>query len=126
MAETGALDLNPGAARRAGDHARASDRLAAMREAFIDVAGARGLFGRVPGGDRAEQALTSAATTMLDELDRTGLTVKDISDSAYRMAEIADETDRAAHSRLVTAGEAVQYMYAAVGGSQPSPPSDPE
>ncbi|MDT0343954.1 hypothetical protein [Streptomyces litchfieldiae] len=118
MAESGDLELNPGAARRAGEHTRGSEQLAAMREAFIDVASARGLFGQVPGGDLAEQALASAAATMLDELTRTGLTVQDISDSAYRMAEIADETDQAAHSRLVTAGEAVQHMYYAVGGPE--------
>lgn len=111
MAEPGDVHLNPGAARRAGDHTRESERLAAMRTAFLDVASARGLFGKVPGGERAEQALESAAATMLDELTRSGLTVQDISDSAYRVAEIADETDRTAHRRLVTASEAVRHMH---------------
>ncbi|TDC72956.1 hypothetical protein [Streptomyces hainanensis] len=118
MTETGDVDLNPGAARQAGDHARDSERLAAMRAAFDGVGGAGGLFGQVPGGELAERALESAASTMADELGWTGLTVQDISDSAYRMAEIADETDQAARGRLVAAGEAVQRLSSALGGAQ--------
>ncbi|RKN43036.1 hypothetical protein [Streptomyces hoynatensis] len=120
MAESGALDLNRGAALRAGDRVRESEQLAAMREAFQRLANARGLFGQVPGGELAEQALLSAAAAMLDELTRTGLTVQDISDSAYRMAEIAEETDQAAHDRLITASEAVGSVPGAVGGPPPA------
>ncbi|MDT0318814.1 hypothetical protein [Streptomyces millisiae] len=120
MTESGDVDLNPGAARQAGDQARDSERLAAMRAAFGGVGGARGLFGDVPGGDLAERALESAAATMADELGRTGLTVQDISDSAYLMAEIADETDQAAHGRLVAAGAAAQRRSPAPGGA-PAP-----
>ncbi|GAB2881195.1 hypothetical protein [Streptomyces mayteni] len=112
MTEPGDVDLNPGAARQAGDQARDSEQLAAMRGAFGAVGGARGLFGQVPGGEVAEQALESAASAMAEELGWTGLTVQDISDSAYRMAEIAEETDQAAHGRLVEAGEAAQRAQA--------------
>jgi len=110
MAESGAIELNRGAALRAGDQVRESRQLAAMREALQSLGNVRGLFGRVPGAEAAEQALVSAATAMQAELASTGLTVQDISDSAYRMAEIAEETDQAARDRLISAGEVVRSI----------------
>lgn len=116
MADPRTLDLNRGAALRAQDGVRGSERLAAMREAFESLPDVSGLFGAVPGGDAAEQALRSAASAMLSALTNTGLTVQDIDDSAGRMAEIVDETDQAAHARLVAAGEATGALSDVVGG----------
>lgn len=116
MAGSRDVNLNRGAALRARDRVRESERLAAMREALDGLPSVRGLFGEVPGGAAAEQALLSAATAMLGELTRTGLTVQDIGDSAHRMAEIVGETDQAAHSRLVAAGEVAQPLPDAAGG----------
>ncbi|WP_062214266.1 hypothetical protein [Streptomyces sp. NBRC 109706] len=104
------VELNPEAMRDAESAADGSGELAAMREKFIDIAAARGLFGSVPGGAEAETALETAARTMLQELERAGTSVADISASAGEAARIADETDAYAHLRLTTAQEAAGYF----------------
>ncbi|SOD64234.1 hypothetical protein SAMN06297387_11594 [Streptomyces zhaozhouensis] len=106
----GDVDLNPDAMRDAESAAGGSGELGAMREKFIGIASARGLFGSVPGGAEAEGALESAARTMLTELEAAGLTVGDIQASAGEAAGIADETDAAAGQRLAGAQEAVGYF----------------
>ncbi|MDT0266238.1 hypothetical protein RM844_08010 [Streptomyces sp. DSM 44915] len=118
----GDVELNPDALRDAESAAGGSGELAAMREKFIDIAAAKGLFGSVPGGAEAEAALESAARLMLAEVEAAGVTVADIQASAGEAAGIADETDAAAGQRLGAAREAVDYfdglMNSGGGGGQ--------
>ncbi|RMI43757.1 hypothetical protein [Streptomyces triticirhizae] len=107
---SGDVELNPDAMRDAESAAGGSGELAAMREKFIDIAAARGLFGTVPGGSEAEAALESAARAMLTEVEAAGVTVADIQASAGEAAAIADETDASAGQRLNDASGAVDYF----------------
>ncbi len=104
------LELNPDAARDVEAGAGESDQLAGMRAKFLDIASAQGLFGTAPNGAAAEAALESAAAAMLDQLERAGISIRDISTSAGETARIADETDADARGRLTDAAEAVEYM----------------
>ncbi|UCM89410.1 hypothetical protein [Streptomyces marincola] len=106
----GDLELNPDAARDVEAGTGESDRLAAMRAKFIDIASAQGLFGTAPNGAAAEAALASAASAMLTELERAGISVQDISESAAETARLADETDEAARSTLHGVEDPVTYM----------------
>ncbi|GAB2886117.1 hypothetical protein [Streptomyces mayteni] len=110
MAEEEDQELNAGAMRRAGAATERSEQLAEMRLRFISVASAEGLFGTAPNGATAEEALATVAAAMLDQLSRAGYSVADITASAGRAADIADETDENAQGRLVSAADAIGYL----------------
>ncbi|MFE7136684.1 hypothetical protein ACFVAG_02930 [Streptomyces sp. NPDC057644] len=77
---------------RAGD----LDGLAQMRTRFVEIASVDGVFGTVGHGAAAEAALAQAATAMLAELERAGVSVDHIAGNAGRAGEIADMTDEEA------------------------------
>lgn len=75
--------------------------LATMKESFAEIASARAMFGTVPGGEAAAAALEAAALSLLTELQASGLTVRDIQNDAMDVADLADETDDAAHAAML-------------------------
>ncbi|RKN10977.1 hypothetical protein [Streptomyces radicis] len=96
--------------------------LAAMKESFAGIASARGLFGQVPGGDAAAAALESAALGLLDELEKSGTTVRDIMSDSGRVAELADEADEGAGASLTRYAENLHDLGQAMEGRHPTAP----
>ncbi|MEE1926733.1 hypothetical protein V1J52_00805 [Streptomyces sp. TRM 70351] len=72
------------------------DGLSAMRERFVEIAAVDGIFGRVGNGAAAEAALTEAATAMLAEAERAGISVANIAHNAGVAGGIAEMTDEEA------------------------------
>jgi hypothetical protein len=69
--------------------------LAAMKSRFAGIATPGAMFGEVPNGQAAEAALTSAAHSMLEQLERAGISVEDIAASAGVASAIAIDSDQA-------------------------------
>ncbi|PCG82466.1 hypothetical protein CIB93_30025 [Streptomyces sp. WZ.A104] len=72
------------------------DGLGQMRSRFVEIASVDGVFGTVANGAAAEAALAGAASAMLAELERAGISVDNIAGNAGTAGEIADMTDEEA------------------------------
>ncbi|MYV64179.1 hypothetical protein GTW37_38715 [Streptomyces sp. SID4931] len=72
------------------------DGLGRMRSRFVEIASVDGVFGTVANGAAAEAALAGAASAMLAELERAGISVDNIAGNAGAAGEIADLTDEEA------------------------------
>ncbi|MFE0687181.1 hypothetical protein ACWGNE_13180 [Streptomyces xiamenensis] len=113
--------LNAPAARRAAETTGGGGEGESARDALVRIASAQGLFGSVPEGAAAESALASAAACVLDAWIANEVTVEDISASASGVADIADETDEAAHTFLLTgeaAGTSLDYTERMLEGEE--------
>lgn len=93
--------LNSQDAGSAGDGLSERGELAAMKESFAEIASARAMFGNVPNGERAAAALESAAMSLLNELEASGTTVRDIQNDAWDVANLADEADGEANAAVL-------------------------
>ncbi|OEU96384.1 hypothetical protein [Streptomyces oceani] len=104
-ANQGAEHLNAGAANDTRHQTADTGGLDAMRDEFLRIASPRGLFGKVPNGAGAEEALERAAEDMLAEAERAGVSVENIVANAGTVADIADMTDEEAamQARLAAA-----------------------
>src|SRR5690606_20460423 len=84
------------AARDTQNKASDLDNLASLKETFVDIASDTGMFGSVPGGDTAEQALAKAAREMLEKLAKAGVSVENVVNNSGEVADIANVTDEEA------------------------------
>ncbi|WP_016907981.1 hypothetical protein [Streptomyces xiaopingdaonensis] len=84
--------LNAEAARGTQEGAAGATGIS-LREGFLRIAAARGMFGSVPSGGDAADALESAARAMLEQAERHGVSVENIVDRAGEVADLANMTD---------------------------------
>lgn len=101
----GDIDANAGAARSAQTRGGQVAGLGSVKDAFVSIASAHGMFGRVPNGQVAEEALERAARGVLEELERAGISLDNVVSNAGEVADLANMTDEEAafQNRLAAA-----------------------
>ncbi|MEU2721532.1 hypothetical protein ACFW4X_23970 [Streptomyces smyrnaeus] len=107
-------DYNADASRNTQARLSELEGLGLLKATFLGIASPAGIFGKVPNGAEAEEALRGAARGLLDELERAGISVENIVGNAGTVADIADMTDEEAALQNSMAAAAAR----AHGGNQ--------
>lgn len=105
------VSMNIGALRNAEGGAGGREGLAGMKASFAEIASDVAMFGQVPNAAQAAAALRSAATAMLQELERAGQGIDDIRRSAAAAAGIGEDTDEVALRTLLLAQSATSSQH---------------
>ncbi|GAA1922861.1 hypothetical protein GCM10009716_34130 [Streptomyces sodiiphilus] len=121
MSEDGDVLMNTGALDDAGSGLEDRDGLNVMKQAIARIASDRSMFGDVPNAEAASAALESAALTLLTELERAGVGVRDIAAGAHTASGIAVDADGEARGALTAGGYDPFLSFEARLNDQPGP-----
>lgn len=92
--------LNSPAFREAEGDIASVDGLQGMKQTFASIASDRSMFGTLENSEVAAAQVEKTALSMLNEMEKTGVTVEDIRASAVNAAAVGEEADADSHSRL--------------------------